>query len=477
MDVKPLTPDRLTLAVDAKGLGFGNTDELEPFDEVIGQERAIEAMRFGVEIRAPGYNLFLLGREGTGKQSAILSLLQDKAAGEATPADWVYVSDFGQWHKPNAMRLPAGRGRELAAAMQDFIEEIRVSVPTFLENEENQNRLRAIDEEFQQKPEAALEELRERAAKRSIALIRTPMGFGFAPMADDQIIKSEVFEKLPKADREQIEQDIEAFQKELQQIIKQIPRWDKARRDALRALQSEMTAIAIGAALEQVVEQFRGLPEVLEYLEAVRRDLIEHFHSIYGAQKMAERARSGEDLGEAPVEIGGFERYKANPLVTHEDGHGAPVVFEDHPTLFNLTGRIEHISRYGALVTDFNLIKSGALHRANGGYLIMDARKLLLQPFAWDALKRALKAGHIVIEAPGHTLSLISTITLEPEPIPLDVKVVLVGERMLYYLLSALDPDFPRLFKVAADFEERIERSDDSSRLLLRARVYCRELA
>ena len=461
MPIAPLTPDHLTVAYEAGRLGFETTDDLQAGESGLGQARAMEAITFGAEIGVPGYNLFLMGPEGTGKQAAILDYLRARAAGEPTPPDWVYVNDFAQRHRPNAIPLPPGRAVQLAEAMQRFVEDIREAIPALFDNEENQSRLHAISEAFQQKPEEAFEALRERAAQRNIALIRTPMGFGFAPMADGEVIKPEAYEKLGQAERERIEADIQALQKELQDVIKQLPRWESERRRAIRELQAEITAIGISASMEAVLEAFKDLPEVLEYLEAVRQDLIENFHAIRGAEQMATQDQRPDGLG-AALEIGGFERYKVNPLISHGDGNGAPVVIEDNPTALNLIGRAEHVARFGALMTDFSLIKAGALHRANGGYLILDARKLLLQPFSWEALKRALKARKIVVEAPGQAYSLIATVSLEPEPIPLTTKVVLIGERLLFYLLSEMDPEFPDLFKVVADFETEIDRADHS---------------
>ncbi len=456
---QPLAPERLAVTYDASKLGFETTDELKDFADVLGQERALEAIRFGAAIRRPGYNLFLLGAEGTGKQSTILKLLREKAAAEPTPDDWVYVNRFAVPYKPNALSLPPGRGREFAEAMRHFVEDVRASVPTVFENEENQKRLQAIQDEFQQKQEEAFEQLREHAAEKNIALIRTPMGFGFAPTVDGEVIKPDAFERLPDAERKRIESDIEALQEELQNIIKQIPRWDRERREAIRRLNTEITAFAIGASIEQVREQFKDLDEVLEHLEAVRNDLIENFHTMMAAEQASVQMQRQGQVEAAPQgDLGVFDRYMVNPIVDHGDGDGAPVICEDNPTMPNLIGRVEHISRFGALVTDFSLIKAGAMHRANGGYLVIDARKLLMQPFSWEALKRALKGEHIVIESPGQMLSLISTISLEPEPIPLDIKIALIGDRLLYYLLSIYDPEFSELFKIEVDFDDEMDR-------------------
>ncbi len=468
MKPKPFPANRLTVSYKAKQRGFRTTDELEDLEGVLGQSRALEAIRFGTEIDSPGYNLYLLGDEGTGKHEVILDFLQEKAGKMDDPWDWVYVHNFETSHKPRALRIPSGRGRELASTMEQFVEDIRASVPAFLENEENQSRLRAVQEEYQHKPETAFEELRKYAEEHQFALIRTPMGFGFAPMIGDEVAKPEVYDKLPKANRQRMEADIEDLQEKLQDIIKRVPIWDKERRVALRKLYSEMTAIAIDSSIEQVIEQFRDLPEVLDYLDVVHRDLIENFHSIQMSEQRASETEPPHEGIPSSVEIGGFERYKVNPVVAHDESSGAPVVYEDNPTISNLMGRVEYISRYGALVTDFSLIKAGALHRANGGFIIFDAAKLLWQPFSWSSLKRALKGGKISIESAGQMLGLINTISLEPEPIGLDVKVILIGNRLLYYLLSELDPEFQDLFKVQVDFDSDMELNEDHEALFPR---------
>jgi lon-related putative ATP-dependent protease len=290
-------------------------------------------------------------------------------------------------------------------------------------------------------------------------------------MADDEVMKPEQFEKLPEDQRGRIEKDIEALEEDLKQIIQQIPLWERERRKALRDFNKEIISFGVGSSIDQIRQQFEDLPQVLEYLEAVRKDLVENFVDIITARTRAGTPKpdeAGDAEHAAGFEISGFDRYKVNVLVSSDDGDGAPVVHEDNPTLANLIGRVEHMSRMGALVTDFTLIKAGALHRANGGYIVLDARKLLLQPFSWEALKRTLKAGRIAIESAGQMLSLISTISLEPEPIPLQVKVAILGDRFLYYMLSQLDPEFLDLFKVEADFDDDMRRSPEGEQSFAR---------
>jgi lon-related putative ATP-dependent protease len=468
MKLKSLSTKDLVVSYKPRQLGFRTTDDLEDIDRVLGQNRALDAIAFGTEIRSPGFNLYLLGEEGTGRNEFVRGFLEDKAAGMEEPCDWVYVHNFEVSHKPRAVRIPPGRGKELALAMESFIEEVHESVPAFLESDETQNQLRAIQENFQQKSEADFDHLREQAAAHNIALIRTPMGFGFVPMIDDEVVKPQEYEKLPKDKKEKFETDIGELEETLQEIIKRMPQLGKEHRDAVRNFLHEMTAIPIGTSLEQVIEKFKDLPEVMEYLEAVRQDLIKNYHSIQMAERKATTTEVAEEGKPSSFEIGGFERYKVNPVVTHDGNSGAPVILEDHPTFSNLMGRVEHISRFGTLVTDFNLIKAGSLHSANDGFIILDALKLLSQPFSWESLKRALKGNCISIESPGQMLGLISTISLEPEPIPLNVKVVLVGSRQLYYLLSEYDPEFPDLFKVEADFDQDMDRNEESESLFPR---------
>ncbi|MBC8338913.1 MAG: AAA family ATPase [Alphaproteobacteria bacterium] len=468
MKLKSLSAKDLVVPYNSRNLGFKTTDDLEDLDCVLGQDRALEAIRFGTEIASQGFNLFLLGEEGTGRNEVVRDFLQEKARSMEVPEDWVYVHNFEVSHKPRAIRMPPGRAKILTTAMEAFIEDVRAAVPDLLEGEETQSRLQALQEKFQEKSEAAFEELRQEAEAKQIALIRTPMGFGFAPIIGDEVAKPEIFEKLPRAEQKRYESDIQELETKLQAIIKRIPTIDKERREAIRDFLSETTALAVGAAIEPVIGQFRDLPEVLEHLNRTRDDMVRNFHSIHLAEKKSESTEVSEEGRPSSFEIGGFDRYKVNPIVAHDGNSGAPVIFEDNPTFSNLMGRVEHISRLGTLITDFSLIKAGSLHRANGGFIIIDVLKLLRQPFSWDSLKRALKGQCVTIESVGQMLGLISTISLEPEPIPLNVKVVLTGSRWLYYLLSAYDPEFPDLFKVEADFDRDMERNGAAESLFPR---------
>jgi lon-related putative ATP-dependent protease len=436
-------------------------------DGVIGQERAVEAMSFGVGIRRDGFNLFVLGPPRVGKYSTIRALLDRRAEGEPTPSDWCYVNNFDEPHKPRALPLPAGSGTRLRREMERLIDDLQSTMPSVFESDDYRARRQAIDHEFQERQDKVFEALRGRAKDKSIALVRTPMGMALAPVREGEVIKPEAFEGLAAEERAAIEGDIAELQKELEETMREVPRWEKERLDKVRELNRSVTKYAADHLIDAVRAKFADFADVIAFLGEVERDVVERIEVLIGR-----REKGPAELLDSPVPptsaTSPFRRYQVNVIVDNEKRQGAPVVFEDFPVHPNLVGRVEHVSEMGALITDFGLIKAGALHRANGGYLIVDARKLLTQPLSWDALKRALRSRELRIESPGQMLSLISTVSLEPEPIPLDLKVVLIGDRTLYYLLSQHDPEFQDLFKVAVDFDEDVERDLDTARLYAR---------
>ena len=456
--IAPLAAAELRRTVDPASLGFKTTAELEPISGLIGQERALKAIQFGTNFKAHDFNLFVLGPPASGKRTAVKQYLDLKARDAPAPADWVYVNNFESPNRPRAVKLPPGRARPFAKAMIAAIDELRNTLPAMFEGEDYQARRRAIDEEFRSGQEEAFEVLNKRAGEQNIAVVRTPTGFAMAPMHEGKIVKPEVFNTLPEAMRKEVEARIEVLQKELEQILERMPKTDKQRRARTAELNADVASHAVRAALDDVAEAFAGEKAILDFLEAAGEDLVRNaglFLAPAGEESeiVKEPADTARDVR--------FRRYMINVMVANGEAQpgGAPIHEELNPTYGTLIGRVEHIAQMGALVTDFLLIKPGALHKANGGYLLIDARKLLLSPYAWEALKRTLKAREIRIEQPSEIAGLASTQSLDPEPIPLEVKVVLFGDRELYYLLSQHDPDFAGLFKVQADFDDSIARS------------------
>ncbi len=462
--IPPLPATALYRPCDLSRLQFDTTTDLEALPGILGQERAREAVAFGVGLRSRGYNLFVLGPAGLGKRSLVHDMLATRAAQESAPSDWCYVNNFKQAYRPLALQLPAGQGAKLRHDMEQFVEELRASIPALFEGEEYRNRAEQIDAQISERQEKIFVELGEEAAQDNIALLHTPAGFSLAPTRDGEVISPEDYEKLPAGERQAIETKMVQLQDKLQKAIRQVQQLQKEKRARIKQLNREMTMLVVGALSEELKHKHAQLPAVLSYLDEVQADVLESIDEFRRTPE-AETTVLGMHMTEAPS----FRRYQVNVIVGDERANtGAPVVFEDYPTYQNLLGRVEYVARFGMLATDFALIKAGALHRANGGYLLIDAYKLLTQPFSWEGLKRALASQEIRTESLGQSYGLISSVALEPEPIPLDVKVVLLGERLLYYLLLAYDPEFGELFKVQADFADEITRSSEAEALYAR---------
>ena len=457
--IAPVPAAALRKTADPSRLGFETTAELEPAFSLVGQERALKAIEFGMSIEARDFNIFVTGPPASGKRTAVRNFLKTKAAQTATPSDWIYVNNFDDSNAPRALQLPTGRAQALAKAMAATIEELRATLPAAFESEEYQARKRAIDEEFRASHEGALEALNARASAQNIAILRTPMGFTLAPMHDGKVVKAEVYNQLPEAMRQQVEARIEALQKELADILSAAPKAEKQHRARLSELSQAVSRTAVHAAIDDVRREFANVPEAVSFIGAAEADLVRNAGVFLDPTGQTQPIKEPIETSRDPR----FRRYLVNVLVGGGEARtGAPIVEEANPTLGNLTGRIEHVAQMGTLVTDFLLIRPGALQKANGGYLLLDARKVLASPFAWEALKRTIKTGEIKIESPADDHSLISTQTLEPQAIPLKAKLILFGEPELYYLLSQQDPDFPRLFKVQADFDDKIGRSAEN---------------
>jgi lon-related putative ATP-dependent protease len=459
----PVAPSRLYRPADLSAVAFATTAELQPIEGLISQPRALEAITFGTRVDKPGFNLFVIGPNGARMQEAVRTVLKGEARARPSPSDWVYVHNFVDADKPVAIPLPPGRARRFQVAIRKLIEDLQVALPAAFQTEDYQTRRGAIDERFQKKQADAFSALRDKAAEQDIVILRTPFGFALAPARNGEVVPPEEFSGWPEDKRKKIQDIIRSLEKDLEHVVHQIPRWEKERRDEVRQLNRETAKFAVDQLIDETKAQFDDLPRIVQHIETVRADLIENVPLFMIKSEDGE----GEDN---EIRMGSpFDRYEVNVLVA-EDGReaGAPIVEELHPTLGNLLGRIEHISFRGALVTNFRLIKSGAFHRANGGFLLLDVRSVLIEPFSWAALKRTLRLGRIAIEDVARILGFASTVSLEPDPIPLDVKVILFGDRLLYFLLVAFDPELSEHFKVLADFENDIARTPENEALLAR---------
>ncbi|GIU96090.1 MAG: ATP-dependent protease [Gaiellaceae bacterium] len=453
-----LRPEQLRRRVDPARLGFSSTEEVAPLVGTVGQPRALDALEFGLAVETHGFNVFVSGLPGSGRLATVLDYLRARAAKRPAPPDWVYVHDFEDGDRPNAIALPAGRGAEFAHAMDEFVESARREIQRAFESEEYDRRQREIVAEIAAKREREEQELTAFAAERMIALKTTLMGVASIPLVDGKPITREQFEQLPEEQRAAITRATAEVEERAASFIRQIRRLEQEAARRVRELEREVALFACEPLLRELRERFGDVEGVLAYLDAVQNDVLANIADFRGE---AEPQLPFPGFVPRPRD---FSRYSVNVLVDNSGAEGAPIVVERNPSYYNLLGRIEYRASFGAMVTDFREIKAGALHRANGGFLVLDALDVLRHPFAWEALKRAVRSSEARIESLGEEFSTIPLATLRPEPIPLDVKVVLIGPPLLYHLLYSLDEDLRELFKVKADFSPELDWTREHER-------------
>jgi predicted ATP-dependent protease len=460
-DLKPLDAQALYRRCDPALLDCETSDQLPPLEEIFGQARAVEALHFAIDIARPGYNLFVLGEPGSSRHDDVRELLEAKAASLPAPVDCCYVNNFADSQTPRILTLAAGRGADLRRDMQRLVEELEPAISAAFDSEDFRTHAEAIQKEFKERETSALNQLGDESRQQGVALVRTPQGFAFAPLAGEEPMEPDAFAALPDEEKLRLGRLIAEFGERLQKLLHQFPRWRREMQGRLKQLGRDTMSLAIGHLIDELKERYAGLENVLIFLDEVLADIVEYGESL--------REQHGDSEGfELTGEGISVQRYQVNLLVDHGGSNSAPIIVEDNPTYPNLIGRVDHMSHMGTLFTNFTLIRAGALHRANGGFLMLDADKILRQPFAWEALKRTLKAGEIRIESLERTIGFTSALPLEPAPVALSCKLVLFGEPLLYYLLKEYDPEFSELFRVAADFETDVERSDDNTRRLAR---------
>ena len=468
MAITKLTSEQLYRKCDAAKFDFTTTADLEERLSALGQDRAICAVELGINIKSRGYNLFCLGPEGTGKTSLVKRILEKEGKQRPTPDDWAYVYNFDEPHKPIAVNFPAGAAAGFAKDMEEFAYVMEHDLPEAVKNELYEEQLSVIREKYQEKRNDYVKVLQKKAKGKKVSLLHMPMGVVVAPMKNGEIISPDVFDTLSDDEKNEIMADLNAMQEEIAQHQDDAPGWEEKQTEEIKKLQEKLVKDAIKKPINDIKQKYRGNKKVAEYLKAVQNYILENIPSFVPNYDQDSKPQTEEEPMAGLLsqlknqqEEDKYSKFKVNVVVKNVPDSGAPIVLLDHPTQGNLVGKVERIQQFGALITDFTLIKGGALHRANGGFLLIDARKLLLQPYSWDSLKRALASKEIKIEAPSEDTS-FSTISLDPQPIPLDVKVVMTGDAELYDLLSERDPDFSDYFKVEADFGMIIDRTDEN---------------
>lgn len=472
IDERRLSADQLYRICDFKELTFKTTDDLEPLDHsLIGQDRAFTSTEFGIKMERDGYNMYALGPEETDKRNMLETLIKKEASEREIPSDWCYVCNFKEENKPIALELQPGKAEKLRDLMNNFIEDLPNILTSAFESEEYQNRRQTIEEHLKEEEQEAFSKLQEEASQEGLTILSTPIGYSFAPVKDGKMMTMEEINKLPEEEKKRLETEIQNFQKELQKILRQIPDRQRKFRRMRMQLNKEFAEFSVKDLLEEIEKDFTDHPAVIEYLKNVRDDIVDHVEEIInpgGSNPFLKGVSGTQDKKISPLEHPVLWRYTVNVMVDHSNSEGVPVLYEDNPTYNNLIGRIEHVSEMGTLTTDFTYIKPGVLLKANGGYLLLDAERVLTQPFAWEGLKRGLQSRKLKIESPADLYGLFSTVTVEPQTINLNVKVVLIGSRLLYYLLCVYDKDFKDLFKVDVDFEDEINWDSENQTLYAR---------
>lgn len=467
MSLKPLPPDKLFRHCDPSAFSFESTDEVEPLTDMIGQERAAEAVRFGMDIDQEGYNVFVLGRPGTGRRSLIQQFLEKHAPLENPPDDWCYVNNFDEPYRPKALSLPAGKGADFRDDMRQLFVDVRAALMHAFESDEYREQRHRFQEAFSTEQQRAVEELGEDARKRGLNLQGTPTGLVLTPLKDDgEPMSPDEVEQLSDEARKRIEDDAKELEKRAQRIVHETPRKLREAHRKLKELDDRIAHQAVEPLVEELRKEYHDLPKVVEHIDRVKDDLVERSDELLQLEGARHVPENQDESPERPVpwsvaESAAARSYQVNLLVERDPSSNMPpIVYEDNPTYMRVIGRVEHLQHMGTLVADFNLIRPGALHRANGGYLILEMERVLMQPLVWEGLKRALRASRIDIEAPIQAMGLMSTVSLDPEPIPLKTKVILIGTPFLYNMAFFFDPDFAELFKVPADFETAMDWND-----------------
>jgi len=452
--------EKLRKVCDPSILPCERTEEIPPLEGIIGQERAVRALKFGLEIKERGFNIYVAGLPGTGKTTAVTSFLEEIAKSKPVPSDWCYVNNFQDAYQPKALKLPPGKANQFKRDMKTLIEDARREIPKAFESEDYAARRESVAKRLDSRRKELLNRLGENARKQGFLFQVTPMGILLIPIVDGKTLSDEEFLALDPKIRAKIQERREKLEAEVSTASRQLRDLEKELKELLLKLNRDVALYAIGHSISDLMEKYKDFPEVTAYLKDVQEDLV-------GNLDQFKREPTAQQQFPFPVpwmREAQFRKYEVNVTANNSALQGAPVVIEMNPTYGNLFGKIEKEAQFGALTTDFTMIIGGSLHKANGGYLVLPVEELLRNLFAYDSLKRALKNSEIAIEEAGERLGFITTKSLDPKPIPLDLKVVLIGNPFTYQLLYAYDPEFKELFKVKADFETRMDRTEENMR-------------
>lgn len=461
VNIVELEPKALRCDCDPDKFDFECTGELSPLEEVVGQDRALRAIEFGVGIKSHGYNIYALGPVGTGKTTFIKSFLQENAKKLPTPSDWCYIYDFSDPYSSCAIKLPAGKGAEFRSDMDHLLAQLKTQIPSALESEEFEQEKNEIVQKYQKKRNEEMAGLNAEAAEVNLALRASPTGLMILPAFQGQPLTPEQMAQMKPEDKKELDDKATDFGEKISASHRRIRDLEKETKTQVEKLEQDTVIYAVGHFIDDLKEKYAEFTNVVGYLKDVEKDVLDNV-SDFGTPQQPEGGMAELPKLLMPAAQKSFNKYKVNLIVDNSKTEGAPVIVESNPTYANLAGRIDRQVKFGALTTDFTMIKGGAIHRANGGFLVIDAESLLRNMLSWEALKRVIENREIKISEVAQEMSLFNTISVEPEPIPVDIKIILIGSPQIYYILHDMDRDFQKQFKVMADFDTQMDRSEQN---------------
>lgn len=456
--VKPLRPNQLRYTCDSKCIPFKTTDDAPPLERPLGQERALKAIDFGLRMQGPGYNLFTVGTPGSGRSSTVTAMVRDRALEQETPSDWAYVYNFENARSPMALSFLSGQGRVFVRQMKELVDLLKTNIPAALENREFENVRNKLLEEMNRINATAYEAFKKEARQKNYAFEKMENEFAFIPMKDGVKLQQEEFNALPDDEKFVYSETMHQLQKTFMEISRNVGKRDTEVREQLEKITRQQVENTAEPLVQLLLEDYADSSRIQKYLELLLEDIVQNFPQFLSARSdQSPNAMLETGPPEPP-----FSRYQVNLIVDGITQEGAPVVQENHPSFQNLIGKMEYAFQSGVATTTYEQIQPGALHLANGGYLILDALEVLRSPFAWEALKNSLMSSQVKIEDMGEQYRMFAAVTLKPEPIPLSVKIILVGSPMIYHQLLAHEDDFRKLFKVKADFGNTMKRTKEA---------------
>jgi lon-related putative ATP-dependent protease len=457
MAITELQPQQLRKIIDLKLFPFETTDSIDPLEAVIGQERAIRAIQLALEMEHSGYNVFVTGMSGTGRTTIVGDILHKIAKTRPVPDDWVYVYNFHERDLPKAVRLPAGKGKIFRAEMQELVETIKKVLPSTFDSEEYEKQNAAILAKNSEKKRQIMNQLDAEAKALGVQIQSTPAGFQTVILKDNQPMSSQDYDELSDHKKKEIDSRLAEVQKKINSVVREVVRLDREAQQTIRQLNEKIASYIVNRYINEIKSNYKKNSDLLNYLDEVSKDIITNIDEF-----LTQTRKESEKEGDGAISSDHFKRYQVNVLIDNSQTKGAPVIYEPNPTYNNLFGRIDKQIIMGAQVTDFTMLKPGSLHRANGGYLMTEAYPVLTNPYVYDSLKRVIKNREIRTDDVSELYGFISAAGIRPQPIPVNLKVILLGWNEIYYLLQAYDPDFNKVFKIRADFDYEIDNNRQS---------------